>query len=107
MGGAYAVAVSGLSMLLAGLIKEMRTADLISGIGIQILAFVGGSMLPLSQFPDFLKRLSDVVPNKWALTGFLEIMAGVNWGEILPAIIGLFLVGIAAMLIGTLRLRTR
>lgn len=107
MGGAYAVAVSGLSMLLAGLIKEMRTADLISGIGIQILAFAGGSMLPLSQFPDFLKRLSDVVPNKWALTGFLEIMAGVNWGEILPAIIGLFLVGIAAMLIGTLRLRTR
>ncbi|MEK3799274.1 ABC transporter permease [Peribacillus sp. FSL H8-0477] len=107
MGGAYAVAVSGLSMLVAGLIKEMRTADLISGIGIQILAFAGGSMLPLSQFPDILKRFSDMVPNKWALSGFLDIMAGVNWVEILPAIIGLFLVGIAAMLIGTLRLRTR
>lgn len=107
MGGAYAVAVSGLSMLIAGLVNEMRTADLISGIGIQILAFAGGSMLPLSQFPVILKRFSDVVPNKWALSGFLEIMAGVNWGEILPVIIGLFITGIAAMMIGTLRLRTR
>jgi len=107
LGMAYAVAVSGLSMLIAGLITEMRTADLISGIGIQILAIAGGSMLPLSQFPAILKHFSDFLPNKWVLSGFLEIMTGVHWGELLPVIVGLFLTGLAAMMIGTLRLRTR
>lgn len=40
------------------------------GIGIQILAILGGSMLPIYVFPDTLQTIANVAPNKWALTSF-------------------------------------
>lgn len=76
LGLAYAAAVSGISMLLASCISDMKSADAIGGFGIQLLAVLGGSMLPLYQFPDFLQSVSKAVPNRWALDGFLSLMEG-------------------------------
>lgn len=76
LGLSYAAAVSGISVLLASCISDMKSADAISGFGIQLLAVLGGSMLPLYQFPDFLQSVSKAVPNRWALDGFLSLMEG-------------------------------
>lgn len=76
LGLSYAAAVSGISMLLASCISDMKTADAIGGFGIQLLAVLGGSMLPLYQFPDVLQSVSKAVPNRWALDGFLSLMEG-------------------------------
>nr|MBR9646626.1 ABC transporter permease [Streptococcus sp. 11-4097] len=82
----YAICVSGLSMLIAAFIREEKMADVMGGIGIQILAILGGSMLPIYVFPDTLQTIANVAPNKWALTSFLNIMSGTSWDVLLPVI---------------------
>lgn len=107
VGISYAICVSGLSMLIAAFIREEKTADVMGGIGIQILAILGGSMLPIYVFPDTLQTIANVAPNKWALTSFLNIMSGTPWDALLPVIFSLCSAGIVSVMIGTLRLRTR
>ncbi|MDG2794865.1 ABC transporter permease, partial [Vibrio parahaemolyticus] len=107
VGISYAICVSGLSMLIAAFIHEEKTADVMGGIGIQILAILGGSMLPIYVFPDTLQTIANVAPNKWALTSFLNIMSGTSWDLLLPVIFSLCSAGIVSVMIGTLRLRTR
>ena len=107
LGISYAICVSGLSMLIAAFIREEKTADVMGGIGIQILAILGGSMLPIYVFPDTLQTIANVAPNKWALTSFLNIMSGTSWDVLLPVIFSLCSAGIVSVMVGTLRLRTR
>ncbi|WP_459503383.1 ABC transporter permease [Bacillus sp. C1] len=107
VGIAYAICVSGLSMLMAAFIREEKTADVMGGIGIQLLAILGGSMLPIYAFPDTLQKLANIAPNKWALTSFLNIMSGTSWYALLPIILSLSSAGIVSVIIGTFRLRTR
>ncbi|WP_035432447.1 ABC transporter permease [Bacillus sp. UNC322MFChir4.1] len=107
VGVSYAICVSGLSMLIAAFIRDERTADVMGGIGIQLLAVLGGSMLPIYAFPSTLQKLANIAPNKWALTSFLDIMSGTSWNTLLPIILSLSSAGILSVIIGTLRLRTR
>lgn len=107
LGISYAICVSGLSMLIAAFIREEKTADVMGGIGIQILAILGGSMLPIYVFPDTLQTVANIAPNKWALTSFLNIMSGTSWDVLFPVIFSLCSAGIVSVMIGTLRLRTR
>ncbi|MGG2094102.1 ABC transporter permease [Bacillus sp. S13(2024)] len=107
VGISYAICVSGLSMLIAAFIRDEKTADVMGGIGIQLLAILGGSMLPIYVFPDTLQKVANIAPNKWALTSFLDIMSGTSWNTLLPIILSLSSAGILSVIIGTLRLRTR
>lgn len=107
VGVSYAICVSGLSMLIAAFIRDEKTADVMGGIGIQLLAVLGGSMLPIYAFPDTLQKFANIAPNKWALTSFLDIMSGTSWNTLLPIILSLSSAGILSVIIGTLRLRTR
>lgn len=106
IGLVYATAVAGLSMVLAAFITRQKILDVISGVGIQICALIGGSMLPLSQFPEIMKNISQLTPNHWALTSLLDIMSGVTWVALLLPISVLLMIGIFSLIIGTLRLES-
>lgn len=103
----YAVAVSGLSMALAAVLKSEGAADVVSGVGVQICSVLGGSMLPLSQFPELLQKVALITPNAWALTGFTDIMTGVAWGALFLPLGVLLAIGAAALCFGTWRLAAR
>jgi ABC-2 type transport system permease protein len=107
IGISYSVAVSGLSMTLAAIVSEEKTTDVISGVGIQIFAILGGSMLPIYLFPDSLQMIASITPNKWALSSFLDIMSGTTWNELLLPIAVLLLMGMASLTFGTWRLKAR
>ncbi|KEK22378.1 ABC transporter permease [Bacillus gaemokensis] len=107
VGISYAICVAGLSMLIAAFIREEKTADLMGGIGIQLLAILGGSMLPIYVFPNTLQTIANIAPNKWALTSFLDIMSGTSWEVLLPVVLSLSSAGIVSVIIGTFRLRMR
>lgn len=107
IGVVYAFAVSGLSMLIAGIIKNEKSADMVGGIGIQILGLLGGSMIPLTIFPETLKKIANLAPNKWALSSFIEIMGGTTWNALIMPIIVLVVIGVLSLTIGTIRLRIR
>jgi ABC-2 type transport system permease protein len=107
VGIAYSVAVSGLSMILAAVVSEEKTTDLISGVGVQIFAILGGSMLPIYIFPDALQSFANITPNKWALTSFLTVMSGTSWSQLFLPISVLILMGLLSLTIGTWRLKAR
>ncbi|WP_421383226.1 ABC transporter permease [Bacillus salacetis] len=107
IGLAYSVAVSGLAMVIAGFITEEKAADAIGGIGVQILALLGGSMIPLASFPDALQKAANIAPNKWALTSLLDIMNGTSWDTLVLPVTVLLLSGMAALAIGSMKLKHR
>jgi len=105
IGFCYSVAVSGLSMTVAAFVSDEKTTDAISGIGIQLLAVLGGSMLPIYLFPKTVQTVASITPNKWALTSFLDIMSGVSWNELYLPMTVLMMVGILSLAIGTWKLK--
>ncbi|MFD3450431.1 ABC transporter permease [Microbacteriaceae bacterium 4G12] len=107
VGASYAVCVSGLSMILAALIHTEKTADIVSGVGVQVLSLLGGSMFPIYAFPDAVQKIANIAPNKWALTSFLDIMAGTSWSALWPAILILLTIGLMSVTVGTWRLKVR
>lgn len=74
--GAGALAVAGVNAVLASLVRRPELFDAVTGAGYTIMGMLGGSMMPLYVFPDVLARISRLVPNRWMLEGYLEILAG-------------------------------
>ncbi|MCR2823742.1 ABC transporter permease [Lederbergia panacisoli] len=107
IGLAFSISVSGFSMIIAGMITEEKTADTVGGIGVQILALLGGSMIPLAAFPNSLQLIGNIAPNKWALDSLVKIMNGTSWETLTLPITVLMLSGFVALLIGSLKLRPR
>lgn len=107
LGMVYAGAVSGLSMMIAAIVASEQAADIVTGIGIQILAILGGSMVPVALFPEFLRKIALITPNTWALQGFLDIMTVTSWHNLLLPLLVLLTMGGAALVIGSARLRLR
>ncbi|MCM3412210.1 ABC transporter permease [Metabacillus litoralis] len=107
IGIAYSVSVAGLAMVIAGLITEEKTADTMGGIGVQILALLGGSMIPLASFPSTMQQVANIAPNKWALHSFLEIMNGTSWSSLVMPITILITIGLTTLFIGSIKLKYR
>ncbi|MCM3763772.1 ABC transporter permease [Neobacillus niacini] len=105
IGLTYAIAVSGLSMMIAAMIANEQAVETISGLGVQILAALGGSMVPITVFPDFMQKIAHITPNTWALNGFIDSMSGTTWQALLLPSVVLLAIGTVTLLIGTLRLR--
>ncbi len=99
---AYAFAVTGLSMLVAALIPNRAAAVSAWSIGVQIMAALGGSMVPLSQFPSFMLKVAHISPCYWGLRGFLDLATGLP----LP-LVNIFVLaatGLIGITLGTWRL---
>jgi ABC-2 type transport system permease protein len=73
---ASAVMVAGLGAFVAGTVRNERSADLYAMVVAFVLGILGGSLVPLSELPDTLKRVTLLTPNGWALRGFAELSAG-------------------------------
>lgn len=107
LGLAFVFAVSGISLCFAAFVKNERTADTVGSIAVQILSALGGSMLPVYLFPDLLRNIARVAPNIWALEGFLSLMSGGAFLDVLPAIGVLTFMGCIYLSVGAWRLRTQ
>lgn len=71
-----ALAVAGIAGVIAALAKTEQSADTYATMVAFVFGIVGGSLVPLSQLPPALLRLSLLTPNGWALHGFAELSAG-------------------------------
>jgi ABC-2 type transport system permease protein len=94
-------------MLFAAIIKNSKTADTVGGLGVQVFAILGGSMIPLTIFPKSMQTIANIAPNKWALSSFIDIMAGTTWDTLTTPVIVLLLIGIISIMLGTWRLQVK
>ena len=70
------LAVGGISALVASTSRDPQSADLAATAVAFILGILGGSLVPLSELPEGLRRLSLLTPNGWAQQAFAELSAG-------------------------------
>jgi len=102
------LAFSGLSTLLASLTKSEEQIGNIGPALSMIFGFLGGSMWPVFEFPDWLNIISKFTPNRWAIDGFSKLMyqeGGVI--SILPEVLVLLGMAIVFFSLGVFRLRMK
>lgn len=105
---AASFAVAGIAAFIAATVRSERSADLYATMVAFVLGIVGGSLVPLSELPPGLLRLTLLTPNGWALRGFAELSAGNgNVVDVLPHIGVLLLWAVVAGGIGRLLLPRR
>lgn len=74
--GGLILAVSAWSIFVAAVSSSPASADMIGNLGILLMAVVGGSIYPLSSMPDFIRGISRLTINRWAMDGFMVLFSG-------------------------------
>lgn len=99
VGFSFVFSVCGLGVLLGSLVKTEKTFNVAGMLGTQIMAAVGGSMVPLYIFPDWLNSVVKILPNALALQTLLELMSGGNMSEVLVEAGILIAIGVSSLAI--------
>lgn len=76
--GGLMLAVSAWSVFVASISTTPASADAVGNLGILLMAVIGGSIYPLSSMPDFIRSISRLTINRWAMDGFMAIFSGNN-----------------------------
>ncbi len=98
-------AATGMSVFIATAAKTARAAGGTAQLFIQSMSAFGGSYVPLAMFPPFMRSLSKLSINGWAITGFVGLMEGARLATILPSLEALAAIGIVFFALGVWRLR--
>lgn len=105
--GAYVFSAAGLGILIGSFFKQAKTFETAGLIGTQIIAAVGGSMVPLYALPDWLNNVAGkLLPNALALQTFLRLMSGASLPHLWSHVLGLVALGLLFLTIGLWKLRT-
>jgi ABC-2 type transport system permease protein len=103
---AQGLAVTGLLALLFALARTERQGEAISSVVILSLSLLGGSMVPLEQFPESMRAIGRFTPNYWTIEGFREVLLrGGTIVDVAPHTLVLSLFGLAAALVAAVLLR--
>lgn len=101
-----ALAAGGLLLVIASLGTSETAQDTIATVVILIGSLIGGSIVPLSQIPDFMRPFSRLSLNYWTVDAFdALIRRGGGWAEVAPnlavlAALGIVLLALGATLLG-------
>lgn len=101
---AFVINACGLGVLAGSFVKTEKSFSVAGMFGTQILAALGGSMVPLYIFPDWVLSVTKFFPNGLALQSYLDLMSGASFFDILPAILGSIGLGLFFFAVGLLRL---
>lgn len=71
---ATALAASGFGIFIAALAKSQKQVESLSLIIILVMSALGGSMMPLFLFPEFMKVIAHFTLNYWAIDGFFDVL---------------------------------
>lgn len=97
---AFVINACGLGMMAGALIKTEKGFNVGGMLGTQIMAALGGSMVPLYIFPDWVVSATKFIPNGLALQSYLKLMSGATFTDILPAVAGSIALGSCFFAIG-------
>ncbi|WP_339205787.1 ABC transporter permease [Bacillus sp. FSL W8-1143] len=104
IGCSFIVNAAGFGVLIGSFIKREKTFNSVGILGTQLLAALGGSMVPLYLFPQWLINISYFLPNSLALQMFLKSMAGADFSEIQSGLLLSCGMGLAFFIIALLRM---
>lgn len=71
---ALVLAITGCSALIYGLVTTERQGSVVAGIVYLVMAFAGGSFLPLSRLPESVRAVAPLSPFYWGTQGFQDLL---------------------------------
>ena len=108
LSAALILAVTGAAALIYGFAGNQSTGATFASIIYLVLAFAGGSFVPLDNLPGVVQRLAPVSPFYWSTRGFQELLLNdAGLGEVLPHVGILAGLGIALLVVGSWSLGRR
>lgn len=78
----FLVAVVGVSSAFAGLIKKSALLGNLNILVVIPTCMLGGCFWPVSMMPDFMQKLSNFTPQRWAIVALEQASAGASLPEI-------------------------
>ena len=104
IGFSFILNAAGLGVLIGSFINREKTFNSVGILGTQVLAALGGSMVPLYLFPQWVMNISYFLPNSLALQMFLKSMAGADFSEIQSGLLLSCGMGLVFFIIALLRM---
>lgn len=84
----FALAMSGLGMMMAALVRTVAQANALGTVLVLSMSALGGAWWPLEIVPDWLQTVGKLSPIYWAMRGFQDIITR-GWGvtAVLPELL--------------------
>lgn len=88
------ILIAGFIAFLYSFIRTERQAGAILAPIILVMSLLGGSMVPVSNFPPFIQKLSTLTINHWGLEAFRFSIEGKPILNMLPVLLGMLAAGV-------------
>ena len=104
----FLVAVTGFVSLLYSLGRDERQGGTIASIALMVMAFLGGSFIPLNNLPQLAREIAPLTLNYWAIEGYQSLLiAGGTIADIVLPLIVFLATGVVTVLASALLMRRR
>lgn len=100
-------AVASWSVFVSAISSTPASADVIGNLSVLLMAVIGGSIYPLSSMPGFIKTISKLTINRWAMEGFMIIFSGDRSLGIKHNFFMLLLIGLTLLITAVLVMKLR
>ncbi|WP_339208786.1 ABC transporter permease [Paenibacillus sp. FSL K6-3182] len=101
----FLLAIVGLASAVAGLVRNSTQLSQINNIIIAPSCMISGCFFPLSMLPDFMQKLANFFPQKWALTAIDRLGGGGSFSDVLLPLLILLLFAAVLIAFGSAVLR--
>ncbi|MCK4412296.1 MAG: ABC-2 transporter permease [Candidatus Eisenbacteria sp.] len=102
----FLLALTGFVNLLYSFARSEQRGATLASIVMMLMAFLGGSFIPLEAMPEFVQRLAVISLNYWAIEGFQALLfSGAGVAEIARPLVVFLAVGLVSVLLGGALLR--
>ena len=88
------ILIAGFIAFLYSFIRTERQAGAVLSPIILVMSLLGGSMVPVSNFPPFIQKLSPLTINYWGMEAFRFSIEGKPLMALLPILLGMLAAGI-------------
>jgi ABC-2 type transport system permease protein len=88
------VLIAGFISFLYSFVKTERQAGALLSSVIIVMSLLGGSMVPVQNFPKFILYFSKLTVNYWGLQSFHKNLLGTPLKELFPVLLGMLIAGI-------------
>lgn len=101
----FTIVALGLSSTVAGMIRNQTNAGMLNPLIVSPTCMLGGCFWPISIMPDFLQKLANFMPQKWAIQAIETMAAGGEWADIMVPLAILGCMAIILIILGATILR--
>jgi ABC-2 type transport system permease protein len=101
----FLLAAVGISTAAAGMIKNSAQLSSINNLIVIPTCMISGCFWPVSLMPEFMQKLSNFMPQRWAIVALEEASSGAALSEVSLHIVILFLFGVVLLAYGAAALK--